>query len=298
MYASPEKYIGQTAMMTCGLNATIIAYSSWDDITVRFENGIERHTCLKSFQRKCIGLPKDMSKKYVGQTRVMNCGIKATIITYRKYKDIDVKFENNIVRKHVSIRAFEDGEIGPEPNMTTDDNKERYIGMSRTMNCGMKATIIAYRAYNDIDVRFENNEIRKHAWLHYFKTGSLAPKNIVKNTAANRYIGMTRMMNCGLNATIIEYRNNSDIDVQFEDGTIHKHTRISNFNTNRIAPKHINSSFHVTGTLFDIFQIHDKAFVFHNTTYFYVSYILDDVEQYDIMSVNDMKQLQNKLQQN
>lgn len=49
MYASPEKYIGQTAMMTCGLNATIIAYNSWDDITVRFENGIQAcHHCIST----------------------------------------------------------------------------------------------------------------------------------------------------------------------------------------------------------------------------------------------------------
>ena len=298
MYASPEKYLGQTAMMTCGLNATIIAYNSWNDITVRFENGIEKHTCLRSFQRKCIGLPKNMSKKYVGQTRTMNCGKKATIITYKKYKDIDVQFEDNTIRQHVSIRAFEDGEIGPEPNMTTDDNKKRYIGTSRIMNCGMKATIIAYRAYNDIDVQFENNEIRKHAWMHYFKTGSIAPKNLIQEIATDKYVGTTRMMNCGLNATIITYRTNCDIDVQFEDGTLYEHARINNFNKGGIAPKHINSSFHITGTLFDIFQIHDKAFVFHNTAYFYVSYILDNVEQYDIMSVNDMKQLHEKLQQN
>ena len=30
--------------------------------------------------------------------------------------------------------------------------------------------------------------------------------------------GETRMMNCGMKATIIRYGNNGDIDVRFEDG--------------------------------------------------------------------------------
>lgn len=37
----------------------------------------------------------------------------------------------------------------------------KYLGMTRTMKCGMKATIIAYRGYDDIDVKFENGGVCK-----------------------------------------------------------------------------------------------------------------------------------------
>lgn len=38
----------------------------------------------------------------------------------------------------------------------------------------------------------------------------------------NKYIGLTNKMNCGMNCTIIDFRNTKDIDVQFEDGNIIK----------------------------------------------------------------------------
>ena len=36
-------------------------------------------------------------------------------------------------------------------------------------------------------------------------------------------LGETRMMNCDMEATIIRYGNNKDIDVRFEDGAVAKH---------------------------------------------------------------------------
>jgi len=47
----------------------------------------------------------------IGETRKMNCGLDATIIGYRKYSDIDVKFENNHVVCHRQYVDFEKGEI-------------------------------------------------------------------------------------------------------------------------------------------------------------------------------------------
>ena len=44
-------------------------------------------------------------------------------------------------------------------------------------------------------------------------------------------------MNCGLKATIIEYRNASDIDVQFENKAIRQHMTKNNFMHGEIAPK-------------------------------------------------------------
>lgn len=55
----------------------------------------------------------------------------------------------------------------------------------------------------------------------------------------NERIGISMMMNCGMKATIIAYRNCNDIDVQFEDGTIVKHKRIGNFRGGHIANPNI-----------------------------------------------------------
>ena len=50
----------------------------------------------------------------------------------------------------------------------------------------------------------------------------------------NDYLNMTKMMNCGLKATIIEYNSSKDITVQFENNIIRKHMRTAEFNTGRI----------------------------------------------------------------
>lgn len=42
----------------------------------------------------------------VGETRVMNCGMKATIIRYGGYNDIDVRFEDGAVAEHKTYGAF------------------------------------------------------------------------------------------------------------------------------------------------------------------------------------------------
>ena len=39
----------------------------------------------------------------------------------------------------------------------------------------------------------------------------------------------TRVMNCGQKATIINYRNYHDMDIQFEDGTIVEHCSYGNY---------------------------------------------------------------------
>lgn len=107
--------------------------------------------------------------------------------------------------------------------MESTDNKNKRddrIGMSMMMNCGMRATIINYRTCNDIDVQFKDGIIVKHKKFKCFQKGEIMNPNWSKNKRE----GMSLMMNCGMKATIINYRNTSDIDVQFEDGYIIRHT--------------------------------------------------------------------------
>ena len=51
------------------------------------------------------------------------------------------------------------------------------------------------------------------------------------------WIGETKMMNCGLTATIIEASGYHDITIQFEDGLIRHHCRKDRFNNGSIAHK-------------------------------------------------------------
>ena len=48
-------------------------------------------------------------------------------------------------------------------------------------------------------------------------------------------VGETRIMNCGMEATIIRYGGATDIDVRFEDGTMIEHKIYDNFKRGVIA---------------------------------------------------------------
>ena len=159
---------------------------------------------------------------------MMNCGTEATIIRYGKYSDIDVRFEDGTVAKNKTYRAFKKGEIA---NQNIKASAENRLGETRMMNCGTEATIIRYGGATDIDVRFEDGAIVEHMTYSKFKKGSIAHPN----TTAKARLGETRMMNCGMEATIIRYGRYDDIDVRFEDETVVEHRGYGNFKTGGIT---------------------------------------------------------------
>ena len=50
----------------------------------------------------------------LGETRMMNCGMEATIIRYGTCADIEIRFEDGTVAVHKTYNAFKKGEIAHE----------------------------------------------------------------------------------------------------------------------------------------------------------------------------------------
>ncbi len=207
--ASAKNRLGETWMMDCGMEATIIRYGKYSDIDIRFEDGkVVVHKKYDQFKKGEIANPnmKASAENRLGETRMMNCGMKATIIRYGGCNDIDVGFEGGTVVKDRQYRDFKKGEIA-------NQNFNPRLGETQMMNCGMKATIIRYNGVRDIDVRFEDGTIVGSKTYNAFKKGSIANQNI--KTSAENCLGETRMMNCGMETTIIRYNTSKDIDVRF-----------------------------------------------------------------------------------
>lgn len=162
----------------------------------------------------------------LGETRMMNCGMEATIIRYGRYDDIDVRFEDGTVVENGRYGNFKKGKIA-------HSNTKDRLGETRMMNCGMKATIIRYGGYNDIDVRFEDGKVVVHKAYRAFKRGEIANPNI--RAFVKDRLGETRMMNCGMKATIIRYGGCNDIDIRFEDGKVVVHKKYDRFKKGEIA---------------------------------------------------------------
>ena len=107
----------------------------------------------------------------VGETRMMNCGMEATIARYENNMDIDVRFEDGTVAKRKAYSAFKKGSI-------VNQNFNSRLNEAKMMNCGMKATIIRYGNTGDIDVRFEDGATVKHKVYGPFKRGEVAHRLI------------------------------------------------------------------------------------------------------------------------
>lgn len=223
-----EQKLGVTKMMNCGLKATVIAYRNNADIDVQFENNVI--VTNKRWVHFCNGQIKCPQKR-VGITKTMKCGLKATVIAYRGCRDIDVRFENGNIVSHKQCENFKRGNI-----TYTDRNDycKTRVGITKTMLCGLKATIIVYRNCRDIDIQFENNVIVPHKTWYAFEKGYIAcidsngkryknTKHVRKKSKRTNRIGTTKVMKCGLKATVIAYRGCRDIDIQFENNIIATH---------------------------------------------------------------------------
>lgn len=183
-------------------------------------------------------------KNRIGETRTMNNGLKATIIAYRGCMDMNIQFEDGVVREHTTYDTFKKGKIAYNPispSKTKIAYAENRIGETRVMNNGMKATISAYRNSGSMDVQFEDGSIRENIPYARFKRGKVAcsPSNQTETRTAytKKRIGETRTMHNGMEATIIAYRKSYDMDVQFEDGTVREHVAYHTFKNGHISNK-------------------------------------------------------------
>ena len=115
---------------------------------------------------------------------------------------------------------------------------ETRLGETRMMNCGMEATIIRYNTSKDFDVRFEDGAIATCKDYRRFRKGGIAHPS----TTAEGRLGETRMMSCGMKATIIRYENADDINICFEDGKVVEHKTYNAFEKGRIAHRSLSQS--------------------------------------------------------
>ena len=162
---------GEKRMMRCGLEATIIRYGGAKDIDVQFEDGqVVYHRDYFSFQKGSISPPIDPRYSHLGEKRMMNCGLDATIIRYGSSQDIDVQFEDGQVVYHKEYDNFKKGAISPP----IDPRKIDRSGEKRMMKCGLEATIIRYGSRRDIDVQFEDGQVVYYREYSAFKKGTIA----------------------------------------------------------------------------------------------------------------------------
>jgi hypothetical protein len=180
-----------------------------------------------------------------GETSTATNGQQMTIIKYRGANDIDIQFEDGTIVYNKDYSAFKRGNVlNPNKKVKKHDVHDR-TGETSTASNGQTMEIIEYRHSNDIDIKFEDGTVVKGRSYDNFKKGKVenpnkkTKDNELEKTRALR-IGETAMSHKGQLMTIIEYRSATDIDVQFEDGTIAKHKWYRRFKDGHIKGRAID----------------------------------------------------------
>jgi len=179
----------------------------------------------------------NLSEIRKGEVSVAKNGMKMTILVYRNNDDIDIQFEDGYVVTHTTYNSFKSG-VMRNPNVKYYPSTQRSINLKNSRigevcraSNGMLMTLIAYRGVGDVDVQFEDGAIAEHREYSLFKRGKVghpsSTHDVKKNQA--RRVGEVRIAKNGRSMTIIAYRTNKDIDIQFDDGTRVEHQRYAHF---------------------------------------------------------------------
>ena len=191
-----------------------------------------------------MALTRSKKEERFGSSKYMNCGSLATIIKYQNARNMSVQFEDGTIVEKVTWQQWSKGEILNhsikdctwKQRLSKENGKDR-IGETRMMNCGVEATIVKYNNRHDITVQFTDGSLNEHKSYGEFLHGEIQCYNVSKihNGSKVRNLnckekreGLKKVMNCGMECQIIEYRNShtKGITVQFNDGEI----VISNWN--------------------------------------------------------------------
>lgn len=212
-YKDALERIGEVSTATNGQKMTIIAYHSYDNIDIRFEdNTIVTGKGYKEFKKGSILNPNAKTKEAVsrvGETSLSSKGEVMTLEVWRSNSDIDIRFEDNTLVTGKTYANFKAGLI-TNPNFSN----KKYIGLESTHKItGLKMKIIAFRSCSDVDIQFEDGYIAHNKSMQNFKNGKITYDGKSR-------IGETKLANNGLCMKIVEYTTASDIKVEFEDGTV------------------------------------------------------------------------------
>lgn len=119
------------------------------------------------------------------------------------------------------------------------ETRKYTVGYTKTNRQGLNYTVIAYRGRLDIDVKFEDGLVVEHIPVTKINQNTLyhpdypIPKNT--RTPVSERVGESRENNQGRKMTIIAYRGANDIDVQFDNGFVARHTQYQLFERGTIS---------------------------------------------------------------
>ena len=174
---------------------------------------------------------------HIGEHVLQNCGMECEIIEYISAATVTVRFTDGTIVKNMRYYSFLHGGI-KNPKIVVNHIGERYKN-----NAGLWFTIVDYKGSNFCTIKFDDGVIVENKTYYLLKKGiALHPNQVY--ILSQRLIGEESISTCGEKMTIIALRNKSDIDVQFEDGTIVNHKSYCNFKKGSIGKSNTRAEYY------------------------------------------------------
>lgn len=204
--------VGEVNTATNGQKMTIVAYHDYSNVDIRFEDGtIVLNKEYGDFKKGAVLNPSAKTKESIsriGETSVSSKGEKMTLIAWRRSNDIDIEFEDGTIVYNKCYRNFKKGVIS-NPNYSTS----KYIGRTSVHKLtGQKMKIVAFRSCADLDIEFEDGTVVYNKSWQNFRLGKI-------NYSKLSRVGERGTATNGLLMEIINYNDNTDMIVRFEDGS-------------------------------------------------------------------------------
>ena len=225
--------IGIRKQMNCGEYCEIIAQYKGSKVDVLFDDGnIVRDKFYGNFKNGQISNTKD----HIGETNMMNCGLKATIKEYINYHNITVEFEDAYVSKNKGYDCFLNGGIAHNKvKFKKQVDYSNRVGLIKKMNCGMDCKIINYEKGGKVIVEFSDGTILKNRKFSEFKKGIIKNRNI-RNVMSER-LGEETYNKDGLLLKITRYGDTKDVDVIMNNEKIFYNKSYASFKSGTIGNK-------------------------------------------------------------
>ena len=130
-----------------------------------------------------------------------------------------------------------------ETRMASRRAPDVHVGETNINTAGRLMTIVRYNNSKNVAIEFEDGTLVVTQYANFQRGAVKHPGDAVRRPRVEETkllrVGETRMASNGMTMRIVEYRNNADIDVQFEDGTVYHHAAYQRFKDGRIG--HPNS---------------------------------------------------------
>lgn len=169
-----------------------------------------------------------------GETKTMNNGMKATIIGCDGCRNITVRFSDGTVVSNRYYSNFCKGRIDNPNVKNTSSKSTNRIGLTKKMNCGLKATIIEYKISRKMKVRFENGVEKNCSWTD-FRDGTITPLLMSNFVNPSDRVGQKQMQSCGEECEVIAYKDTTHITVRFLSSGLTKQSSWKSFTSGLIS---------------------------------------------------------------